>query len=110
MGRQPGQLVGPQRIHRDDPLAEALERARYAKNLTMAALAEKSRVSLRTIKDIAAVGSRRRRGSRWTIEKLNAALDCRLYDLARAVEAERAPAKTAKGAKRRRPGKVQCGS
>lgn len=81
-----------------------MERARCQKNLTMRELAERSGIGLRTVKDYAALGSRRRRGWRYTIEKLNRALDVDLHQLARKITAEReAEAKRA----RRRRAKVQ---
>jgi len=55
MGRQPGQRVGPQWIRaRPTALGEAIEELRYKAHLTQRELADLSRVSLRTIKAIAA--------------------------------------------------------
>lgn len=97
MGRALGQRVGPQRIHRADAFAEAMERRRCEKNWTMADLAEKSLVSLRTIKSIAnRDGSGGRIGTR-VQTKLNRALGCQLWQLAREIEDERARAAVKKG-------------
>jgi transcriptional regulator with XRE-family HTH domain len=123
MGRQPGFRVGPlQTFNRPTALGEALERVRVAAGLTFKELAERSRVSRRTLLSIANAENFRPDGyARYcrvgyrTVDKLDAALSCRLGDLSRQIEAERAAAlqqKVQRGSAlhRKRSSKVQRGS
>jgi transcriptional regulator with XRE-family HTH domain len=107
MGRRRGKRVGPYyaMILRDTPLGQALSDARREADLTQRELAEKSRVSLRAIKGIEG-GTNRRHGRR-VLYKLTAILPD-LIERSEAIAAKREG--SGKGAKRRRPQKVQRGS
>lgn len=110
MGRRLGTRIGPQKIlSRPTALGEALEQLRYGNNLTLAELATASRVSLRTIKAIAA--GKARAGWR-TLRQIDIALGCELMRLRDEIEVRRplkgagriqtAPLAIAKDATRRR--------